>query len=347
VTKILLLSSDPTTLALMRAATDAFDATLDAFDDASDLKRKLEKPTNGMPVVVIFDLAVLAAASARLANACARVKQHHPAAKIGVIASATHNIDAPVTEWAQEAGADIIVAQVNAWRWAATGERLLSALIDDEAAVQASSRRVAPYLRAAAQTGQNNVQARLVAAAEADGIDLPALAFRMQRSGGVNIADRRYLLRIYPECFVASEGVLWLERALRVPRDKAIAIGQALQSAGLIYHVVREQPFADEDLFFRVTQIPPRWNVDRFYSLIRSPAGFSIIDRSSLGKTYPRCFVGSEAVEWMQAQGHTLNEALSMGQRLIELSMVHHVVDEHPFKNEKLFYRFYRDEQNT
>jgi predicted RNase H-like HicB family nuclease len=49
-------------------------------------------------------------------------------------------------------------------------------------------------------------------------------------------------------------------------------------------------------------------------------------------------------VEWIQAQGYTRNEALSMGQRLIDLSIAHHVADEHPFKNEKLFYRFYRDE---
>jgi hypothetical protein len=46
----------------------------------------------------------------------------------------------------------------------------------------------------------------------------------------------------------------------------------------------------------------------------------------------------------MQDQGYTVNEALSIGQRLIDLSLAHHVVDEHPFKNEKLFYRFYRDE---
>ena len=46
----------------------------------------------------------------------------------------------------------------------------------------------------------------------------------------------------------------------------------------------------------------------------------------------------------MQTQGHTVNEALSMGQQMIDLSLIHHVHDEHPFKNENLFYRFYRDE---
>lgn len=342
--KILLLSSDPITLALMRASSDAFECTLDAFADATDLKRKLEKPTDNMPVIVVFDLAALAQAGVRLANACTLVRQRFPTAKIGLIASATHHTDAPTMAWANEAGANVIVGQINPWRWAATGERLFAALLEDDETVAAASRRVGPYLRAAARTNTANVNARLVADAEADGVDLPALAFRMQRSGGAGIADRRYRLRIYPECFVASEGVTWIERALRVPRQKAIAVGQALQAAGFIYHVAREQPFADQDLFFRVSQIPANWSIERFYSLIRSEAGFAIADRSYMGTKYSKIFVGSEAVAWIQAQGHTLNQALSMGQRLIDLSIAHHVADEHPFKNEKLYYRFYRDE---
>jgi Domain found in Dishevelled, Egl-10, and Pleckstrin (DEP) len=344
VIKILLLSSDPITLALVRASSDAFECTLDAFSDATDLQRKLEKPTDGMPVKVVFDLAALAQSGLRVANACTRVRQHFPTAKIGLVASAAHHIDEATNVWASAAGADVIVAQINPWRWGATGERLFATLLENADVVAAASRRVGPYLRAAALTNTGNVNARLIADAEADGIDLPALAFRMQRSGGADIKDRRYRLRIYPECFVASEGVTWIERALRVPRGKAVAIGQALQAAGLIYHVAREQPFADEELFFRVAQIPANWIIERFYSLIRSDAGFTVEDRSYMGTRHSKVFVGSEAVEWIQAQGYTLNEALSMGQRLIDLSIVHHVADEHPFKNEKLYYRFYRDE---
>ena len=332
------------TLALVRAASDAFECSLDAFSDAGDLNRKLEKPDHGNPVVVAFDLAALAVASARVANVCTRVRQHYPTTKIGLIASATHHIDEATRVWATEAGADVIVAQINPWRWSVTGQSLFAALLENADVVAASSRRVAPYLRAAARTNTANVNARLIADAEAEGIDLSALAFRMQRSGGVDIKDRRYRLRIYPECFVASEGVTWLERALRVSRDKAVAVGQALQSAGLIYHVAKEQPFTDEELFFRVAQIPTQWNMERFYSLIRSEAGFAVADRTHMGTKYGKCFVGSEAVDWIQAQGHTVNEALSMGQRLFDLSLAHHVVDEHPFKNEKLYYRFYRDE---
>lgn len=343
-TKILLLSKDAMTLALIRAASDAFECVLDAFSDALDLTRKLEKPSADAPLIVIIDLQTVAEAGVRLANACTRVREYYPTAKIGLIASACHHIDEASTAWARASGADAIVGQVNPWRWTATGERLLAALIGDAEAVAAASRRVGPYLRAAIHTSAANENARLLAEVESDGIDLAALAFRMQRSGGADIKDRRYRLRIYPECFVASEGVTWIERGLRVSREKAIAVGKALQAAGLIYHVSREQSFADEPLFFRVTQIPAQWSADRFYSLIRSEAGFVIEDRVSLGVKYRKCFVGSEAVEWIQAQGSTLNEAMSMGQRLFDLSLAHHVLDEHPFKNDKLFYRFYRDE---
>lgn len=231
---ILLLSSDPMTLALVRAASDAFESTLDGFSDANDLNRKLEKYKDGGAVVVLLDLATLAQAGARLANVCTLIRRHYSSIKIGLIASAAHHIDDATKRWAIEAGADVIVGQINPWRWSATGEPLFAALLENREVVAAASRRVAPYLRAAARTATANVNARLVADAEAAGIDLSALAFRMQRSGGVNIQDRRYRLRIYPECFVASEGVTWLERALRVPREKAVAVGQALQSAGLI-----------------------------------------------------------------------------------------------------------------
>ena len=47
----------------------------------------------------------------------------------------------------------------------------------------------------------------------------------------------------------------------------------------------------------------------------------------------------------MLVQNYTLNQAMSCGQRLLDVSLAHHVLDEHPFKNDKLLYRFYRDEQ--
>lgn len=57
-------------------------------------------------------------------------------------------------------------------------------------------------------------------------------------------------------------------------------------------------------------------------------------------KTYPLCFVGIEAVEWLAQQyGVTKEHAVRLGAALQELGMLHHVTHEHPFGDEPLFYR--------
>ena len=57
------------------------------------------------------------------------------------------------------------------------------------------------------------------------------------------------------------------------------------------------------------------------------------------------CFVGAEAVEWLDARpGPVAHEAIQLGQRLVERGVIHHVLDEHPFRDGNFFYRFYADE---
>ncbi|MGF1602636.1 MAG: mechanosensitive ion channel domain-containing protein [Thermosynechococcaceae cyanobacterium] len=74
-------------------------------------------------------------------------------------------------------------------------------------------------------------------------------------------------------------------------------------------------------------------------------SGISIQDRRHRLNLYPRCFVGSDAVAWlMETQKATQQEAIRLGQRLMEKGMIHHVLDEHPFTDAYLFYRFYADE---
>lgn len=61
--------------------------------------------------------------------------------------------------------------------------------------------------------------------------------------------------------------------------------------------------------------------------------------------TYDLCFVGTEAIEWMQnLYGISKAEAINLGQQLIDAKIIHHVTDEHDFKDGELFYRFYVDE---
>jgi hypothetical protein len=86
-------------------------------------------------------------------------------------------------------------------------------------------------------------------------------------------------------------------------------------------------------------------DIEALVKAMREPGGVEIKDRHHHMNIFPRCFVGSEAVEWlMQTQNCTREEAIDMGQLLVDRGIIHHVVDEHPFRNEYMFYRFYADE---
>ncbi|MEA5511503.1 mechanosensitive ion channel domain-containing protein [Crocosphaera sp. UHCC 0190] len=80
--------------------------------------------------------------------------------------------------------------------------------------------------------------------------------------------------------------------------------------------------------------------------LMRSPEGVSIEDRRYRLNIYPACFIGSEAVNWLvENQNYSREEALELGQILVERGIIHHVLDQHAFKDSYLFYRFCEDEQ--
>ena len=65
-----------------------------------------------------------------------------------------------------------------------------------------------------------------------------------------------------------------------------------------------------------------------------------IQDRSYRMLSYARCFVGTEAVGWIAARWRrSRTEAVALGQALCALGLLAHVVQEHPFLDEPLFYR--------
>ncbi len=65
-------------------------------------------------------------------------------------------------------------------------------------------------------------------------------------------------------------------------------------------------------------------------------------------KSYPKCFVGNEAVAQLVEEGIALDaeDAVRIGNMLLDAGVFHHVLGEHAFKNEKLFYRFISDEDH-
>jgi hypothetical protein len=70
-------------------------------------------------------------------------------------------------------------------------------------------------------------------------------------------------------------------------------------------------------------------------------------DRSYHLKVYEKCFVGSDAVDWLRKHVEcSEREALSVGNMMITANIFHHVVDGHWLKNDALFYRFTADEDS-
>lgn len=63
-------------------------------------------------------------------------------------------------------------------------------------------------------------------------------------------------------------------------------------------------------------------------------------------RTYKRCFVGTDAVRWLVRTGAAADEAaaLELGNRMLQLGLLHHVLYEHEFRNQHLYYRFSQDD---
>lgn len=78
---------------------------------------------------------------------------------------------------------------------------------------------------------------------------------------------------------------------------------------------------------------------------MRSERGVEIRTRRHKLKLFQRCFLGTEAVDWIVAKTKVSREdAINLGQKMIDKGIFHHVLDEHQFKDEELFYRFDDDE---
>ena len=74
----------------------------------------------------------------------------------------------------------------------------------------------------------------------------------------VRVADRKWRLRTYAQCFVASEAVDWLLAHMGAgsSRRDAVAAAQEMVAAGLLRHVAGRTAFADGQLFFVFCGVP-------------------------------------------------------------------------------------------
>lgn len=154
------------------------------------------------------------------------------------------------------------------------------------------------------------------------------------------VADRRYRLKKYPECMVGSAAVDWMHTHYRLRREDAVLLGDALLRAGYLHHVVKQHDFADAEFYYRVAA-PGRFDrlpLDGVFALLRDTRGL-VADRAWRGVNFPQCLVGAEAVALL-VETYRLSraEATLLGQSLLDLGMLRHVADEHPFADDFLFY---------
>lgn len=179
------------------------------------------------------------------------------------------------------------------------------------------------------------------AAFEASGTTAAALAESLRRFRAHGLSDRAWRGRTYRQCFVASEAVDWLARQPGMSRVDAVAAGRMLQGFGFIHHVVREREFDDANLFFRFDTDGTGEEHDLVALAESMRARLPTADRTYLGRTYPACFTGEDAVDWIAAElGVGIGTAESLGQRLADLSVLRHVTDDHEFMDSGYFYAF-------
>lgn len=159
----------------------------------------------------------------------------------------------------------------------------------------------------------------------------------------LEIADRSYHLQGYPKCFVGSQAVAWMARRWHRPAAEAVAIGQALGELGLLFHVAHEHPFLDDHLFYRLARsdAADRLDLDAAFSALHGQNGVALADRSHLGKTYPNCWIGAQAVDRLCAVFEIArHEAWLVLHRLMQFGLIEHVTHSRPMVDGAFFYRF-------
>lgn len=172
------------------------------------------------------------------------------------------------------------------------------------------------------------------------------------------IKDRRFHLRTYSKSFIGSEMVDWLLKKGEVEsRNEAVQMMQKLVDYGVLHHVCDDHTYKDEFLFYRFRRDDGTYEEpadtailakgQRLYTRMKGDGSQLIQDRKYHLKTYKECFVGKEFVDWLIAKGEARNrvDAVDLGKHLVEAGVIGHVVSDHNFKDEFLFYRFKYDQQ--
>ncbi|MDX2169801.1 MAG: mechanosensitive ion channel [Deltaproteobacteria bacterium] len=131
------------------------------------------------------------------------------------------------------------------------------------------------------------------------------------------------------------------QRTLHVPAPELAAIAASLRGEAPPAAVPHRPPVVEDGA---PQPDGAGWqpvDLDALERRMRGPGGISVADRRHRLTTYRRCFVGSEAVDWLSLTYEIGRaEAVRLGQSLLERGVVQHVLNEQPFRDGNFFYRF-------
>ncbi len=338
--------------AILRAALEAHGISVNSLPLGAHLETAAQQAMRDTPPpLFLIDLAVLAQLTVSAAAFCAWARRQDANVDVLLVCCGLHAVDTQARTWAQRLGArDLLPGCELAHR----RESLLPALATilswlqagtvDETALQRALSDLPPNVDRTTQVAQ---AWQHVALLREFGLEPGELTALIRGTGGVDIRARTYRINTYDECFVGDALVDWLVATFHLQRAAALRVGGALFALGHLYHVVREQPFQDGHFFYRVRAETPTLSALDLGRVVERMRGgeVPVRDRIFHGVAYPRCFVGAEAATWMRkALALSENEAMTLGERLLELFIMHHVLDEHHFRNGNFFFRFYQDE---
>ena len=154
-----------------------------------------------------------------------------------------------------------------------------------------------------------------------------------------------YRFRSYPDCVTGTEVVVWLCRHFNLKAPRAVQLGDALLALGWMHHVAHEHAFQNKHLFYQLAVSSAADALDMSAVITQLRGATDLVqDRSYRGTSFPKCFVGSEAVAFLcKAHSLTRHAASVFLQRVWQFCLIEHVTQEHPFIDGNFYYRFLGD----
>lgn len=334
---------------LVRAGAAAVGANSSVLDGNALIEAEMERLryTKHAKSVLIVDMASLSSQGRNVDQQLQRLRSRYPDLRIICLLADQLNVSVAQAQFVKVHGGDALFASCSEHRLVQTLVPLIAGALDvvpaDLAAINFSG--FVRVIRAdGGVPGPTDPSHQAIAKLASRGVDFAGLIETVTGPGGFDVQDRRYRLKSYEDCFVGNQAVDVIAKLTDSSREFAVAIGEAMRQSGVFDHVAADHAFADENYFFRFASVTERvraLDLSAVAETIRGPKGFVIEDRTYHGKTYPQCFVGTEAVDWLK-KNHRLTraEAVAVGQELLGLHVFRHVIDGHAFADWPYFYHF-------